>query len=188
MLSFGDWAASPALTRATKTYFGGAAARSIGISVRSLLQGVPERRMPSSRVVARAVASMILFTLGATAPLARAEGEEQPGKQLYLRYCGACHGPQAKGDGIAAAFMRPSPPDLTLLAPRHGGAFPMEQVVKTIDGREMLRAHGSPAMPVWGQILSEELGSKGKQRPAVERRVQERIFSIAEYLQAIQVK
>jgi hypothetical protein len=84
--------------------------------------------------------------------------------------------------------MRPHPPDLTRLASRHGGEFPLEQVVTAIDGREALRAHGEPAMPVWGEILSEELGSKGKQRPAIERRVQERILSIAEYLRRIQVK
>jgi mono/diheme cytochrome c family protein len=139
-------------------------------------------------VIAGAFVSMILFELGATAPPTRAAEQEQPGRQLYLRYCGACHGPQAKGDGIVGGLMQPSPPDLTSLASRHGGTFPLELVVKTIDGRELPRAHGEPAMPVWGQILSEELGSKGKPRPAVERRVQGRIYSIAEYLRSIQVK
>ena len=64
----------------------------------------------------------------------------------------------------------------------------MEQVVRAIDGREALRAHGDPAMPIWGEILSDELGGKGMQRPAIERRVHGRIFSIAEYLRTIQVK
>jgi hypothetical protein len=63
----------------------------------------------------------------------------------------------------------------------------VDQVVRAIDGREALRAHGEPAMPVWGEILSNELGSKGKQRPAIERRVQGRIVSIAEYLRTIAV-
>lgn len=135
-----------------------------------------------------AFASAIFLMLSAPAPFARAAENEEPGRQLYLRYCSACHGPQAKGDGVAGSLMRPHPADLTRLASRHGDEFPMEQVVKTIDGREALRAHGEPAMPVWGEILSDELGSHGKQRPAVERRVQGRIFSIAEYLRTIQVK
>ena len=114
--------------------------------------------------------------------------DESGGRALYLRYCSACHGPEAKGDGVAAAVMRPAPADLTLLASRHGGEYPLDVVVRTIDGRQAPRAHGAPAMPVWGEILSEELGSKDKQRPAIERRVQGRILSIAEYLRTIQAQ
>ena len=84
--------------------------------------------------------------------------------------------------------MRPAPADLTRLASRHGGEYPLELVVRTIDGRQALRAHGEPTMPVLGEVLSEELGSKDKQRPAIERRVHERIFAIAEYLRTIQAQ
>jgi len=134
------------------------------------------------------VASVIVLLLAATAALVRASDGDEPGKQLYLRYCSACHGSQAKGDGIAASAMRPPPADLTGLAARYGGEFPMEQVVRTIDGREAPHAHGAPAMPVGGEVLSDGLGAKGEQRPPVERRVQGRIFSIAEYLRSIQTK
>ena len=134
------------------------------------------------------VAFVMLVVLGSAASGARPAEAEQDGRALYRRYCAACHGPEAKGDGVVASFLKPKPPDLTMLASRNGGEFPMEGVVKTIDGREMLRAHGEPVMPVWGQILSEELGSKGKLRPAVERRVQGRIFAIADYLRTIQAK
>ena len=114
--------------------------------------------------------------------------DEGGGRALYLRYCSACHGPEAKGDGLAGTVMRPAPADLTRLASRHGGEYPLELVVRTIDGRQALRAHGEPTMPVWGEVLSEELGSKDKQRPAIERRVHERIFAIAEYLRTIQAQ
>jgi mono/diheme cytochrome c family protein len=132
----------------------------------------------------------LLSLLGAVAGAARAAEPEDRGKQLYVKYCGACHGPGAKGDGIAGTFIRPKPPDLTLLARPHGGEFPLQQVVKAIDGREMPRAHGDPVMPVWGEILSEELGGSGggAQPLAVERRVQGRILTIAEYLRTIQAK
>jgi mono/diheme cytochrome c family protein len=133
-------------------------------------------------------ARAIFLILCALVPLVWAAGDDPPGRQLYLRYCSACHGPEGKGDGVAGSLMRPHPADLTRLAARHGGEFPMEQVVRAIDGREALRAHGEPAMPVWGEILSDELGGKSNQNPAIERRVQSRIFSIAEYLRTIQEK
>jgi mono/diheme cytochrome c family protein len=119
---------------------------------------------------------------------ARAAEHDGSGRQLYLKYCGACHGPDAKGDGIVASFMRVKPADLTLISARHGGEFPLDQVVKTIDGRDMLRAHGEPAMPVWGDILSREIGGSTSRRVPVERRVQGRILTIAEYLESIQAK
>jgi len=140
-------------------------------------------------VVAKVLAWILFSMLSAAGPYLLAAEHEHPGKQLYLQYCGACHGPEAKGDGIVGTFMRLKPPDLTTLAARNGGEFPLEQVVKTIDGRDVPRAHGDPAMPVWGQILSEELGAKGTKRHLpVERRVQGRILSIAAYLESIQVK
>jgi mono/diheme cytochrome c family protein len=120
--------------------------------------------------------------------IAAAADEAQPGRAAYLRYCGACHGPEGKGDGVAGSLMQPKPIDLTMLASRHGGEFPMEQVVRSIDGRQALRAHGTPTMPVWGEVLSEELGSGDKQRPPIERRVQGRIFLIADYLRTIQAR
>jgi mono/diheme cytochrome c family protein len=130
----------------------------------------------------------MVFVMLAAAPFIWAAENDEPGRSLYLRYCSACHGPKAKGDGVAGSLMRPHPVDLTRLAAENGGEFPMERVMRAIDGRQAPRAHGEPAMPVWGEILSDELGSEGKQRPAVERRVHGRIFAIAEYLRSIQVK
>lgn len=86
----------------------------------------------------------IVFSLmlGACGPSAGAAEQEHPGKQLYLQYCGACHGREAKGDGAVATLLRSKPPDLTRLAVKHGGEFPLEEGVKAIDGREVLRVHG----------------------------------------------
>ena len=155
---------------------------------RCCYKGQPEVRMRHCPTVRGAFACGVLVVLGAMAEPVWPAGQEEPGRQLYLRYCSACHGPEGKGDGVAGSLMRPHPADLTRLAAQHGGEFPMEQVVRAIDGRQALRAHGEPAMPVWGEILSDELGGKSKQNPAIERRVQSRIFSIAEYLRTIQAK
>lgn len=141
--------------------------------------------MGNASAVGRVLGSLVFLALGSARPAASAENEP-PGRQLYRRYCGACHGPQAKGDGVASSFMRPSPADLTLLAKQHGGEFPLDLVVKTIDGREMPRVHGDPWMPVWGTVLSEDAARAGKPKAAVEGKVRGRILAIAEYLRTIQ--
>jgi mono/diheme cytochrome c family protein len=139
-------------------------------------------------VALRPFANVLLLVMFGAAQFAWAAGNDEPGRLLYLRYCSACHGSTGKGDGVAGSLMRPHPADLTQLASQNRGEFPIEQVMRTIDGRQALRAHGDPAMPVWGEILSEEHGGEGKSHPGVERRVHGRIFSIAEYLRTIQVK
>ena len=135
----------------------------------------------------RHIMSVIGVLLVALSATVAAADPPYDGRQLYLKYCGACHGPAGKGDGIVGTFMRVKPADLTEIAARHGGQFPLEQVVKTIDGRDMLRPHGEPAMPVWGEVLGREIGGTSTKRSVpVERRVQGRILAIAEYLQSIQ--
>ena len=84
----------------------------------------------------------------------------QMGKQLYASYCSACHGENGKGDGVVSQFMHPKPADLTQLAKRAGGKFQFYDVVRTIDGRETLRAHGDPDMPVWGEVFVAEDGDR----------------------------
>jgi mono/diheme cytochrome c family protein len=112
----------------------------------------------------------------------------EAGRQQYRQYCGACHGPEARGDGVASSFMRPPPPDLTQLAKQHEGQFPMELVMRSIDGRAMPRAHGDPVMPVWGEVFSKELGDGETHPRGIERRVHERVFAITEYISSVQQK
>ena len=55
------------------------------------------------------------------------------------------------------AVLSVAPPDLTVLAETNGGTFPLERVVRRIDGRDEVLAHGGP-MPVFGMILGGESG------------------------------
>jgi cytochrome c len=144
--------------------------------------------MRQIRMVQIVLIGMTVTLGGSVSVLWAADRGDPPGREAYLRYCGACHGAQAKGDGIVSPFMRPTPPDLTTIAQRNGGTFPTEQVERTVDGREMLHAHGTPTMPVWGTILSQKLGSRGIQRPGIERRVLGQILDVVEYLRTIQEK
>jgi mono/diheme cytochrome c family protein len=117
------------------------------------------------------------------APVLAAEADD-PGKALYLRYCGACHGPDGKGDGIAGTFMRPKPIDLTQIAKKHGGEFPFQRVMQVVDGRETVRAHGDPDMPVWGEIFQTQAAWDMTRRAEVRGK----IMVITDYLRSIQEK
>jgi mono/diheme cytochrome c family protein len=109
---------------------------------------------------------------------------ENASKAMYVKYCGACHGPAGKGDGIAGTFFRPQPPDLTQLAKKNGGTFPLQRTMEFIDGRKSLRAHGDPDMPVWGELLSEEANDDLHRRAVVRGT----ISMITDYLVSIQEK
>lgn len=77
------------------------------------------------------------------------------GAQIYLRACAACHGLDARGEGEMAAILTIAPPDLTALAARNGGVFPVARAAARIDGRDPLLAHGGE-MPVYGDWLEGE--------------------------------
>ncbi len=86
------------------------------------------------------------------APAFSNEGDESKGRALFALNCATCHGLEARGYGPMAEILAISPPDLTLLA--GDGAFPMADVVRRIDGRDMILAHGGP-MPIFGHILED---------------------------------
>jgi hypothetical protein len=72
------------------------------------------------------------------------------GAARYQRYCAACHGKTADGNGPMAASLRTAPTDLRRIAERNGGRFDRRAVAASIDGRGMSSAHGSEESPVWG--------------------------------------
>jgi mono/diheme cytochrome c family protein len=111
---------------------------------------------------------------------AKGDGEQR----LYLRYCSACHGENGKGDGVVSGFMNPKPSDLTQLAKKAGGKFPLQTVMRAIDGRQTLRAHGNPDMPVWGEVFRDEATTSDY----AETDVRGKIVLIAKYLESIQTK
>jgi len=73
-----------------------------------------------------------------------------PGKTEYLSSCAACHGEDGRGGGVLASVLKVPPADLTTLAARNGGNFPLSAVTEIIDGRTLIAAHGSRDMPIWG--------------------------------------
>lgn len=111
--------------------------------------------------------------------MAFAEGADI-GAGLYADSCAACHGATGHGDGDMSGVMTIKAPDITKLAARNDGAFPMLKVIHVIDGRTGVRAHGGQ-MPVFGRAFSA--GTDGYEG-VIETRG--RILSLAMYLESIQ--
>lgn len=104
------------------------------------------------------------------------------GHQYFVQYCSACHGGEGRGDGPAASALQPPPADLTRIAQRRGGHFPVAEIRAYIDGRIGVPAHGRREMPVWGERF-EEMAGGGSLGEAVAR---DRIQRLLEYLQTMQ--
>jgi mono/diheme cytochrome c family protein len=102
-------------------------------------------------------------------------------RQLFLRYCAACHGEDGKGGGEVAGALSKPPPDLTRLSRDNGGQFPLGRVIRAIDGRNVHRAHGRADMPVWGEVFADDpfVGDRFGVRIRV-RRLAEHVRSIQE--------
>lgn len=80
---------------------------------------------------------------------------EKSGQARFNQYCAVCHGADAKGGGPFANLMTKRPADLTVLAKNNGGEFPFGRVYDTIDGRNLLAAHGTSDMPIWGREMKD---------------------------------
>jgi len=72
------------------------------------------------------------------------------GQEMFQSYCAVCHGKDAKGAGPASEALKTTPPDLTTLAKRHDGKFPVDYVNSVLRNGIKTPAHGSSEMPVWG--------------------------------------
>ena len=80
--------------------------------------------------------------------------------------------------------MRPKPTDLTQLARANGGSFPFERVQNAIDGTADVAGHGSPEMPVWGQVFALHAGDNSAEVADVRGKLQ----LLTEYIRSLQVK
>jgi hypothetical protein len=78
------------------------------------------------------------------------------GKTEYYTKCAVCHGLSGKGEGSFGEVLKVNMPDLTTIAKRNGGVFPLDRVTMAIDGRATPRAHGTSEMPIWGTRYSVE--------------------------------
>ncbi len=127
----------------------------------------------------------LMLMMGCAASPAMA-ADTSVGEALFSRYCATCHGKGAQGDGPTAAIVSVHPTDLTLLSASNGGTFPVTRVVRRIDGRDTVIAHGSP-MPIYGAFF------EGRPVVPVETdgdpiKASLPVIEIVEYLRALQAE
>jgi mono/diheme cytochrome c family protein len=108
-----------------------------------------------------AAAGVYLLAEAQSEPASSAPEERQlihslDGQALYREYCAVCHGESGKGDGPMGRALKTPPADLTRIASRNGGKFPVERVERIISGETPIEAgHGTREMPLWGPIFSQ---------------------------------
>jgi mono/diheme cytochrome c family protein len=92
--------------------------------------------------------------------------QAQKGKAHFQKYCVSCHGEDAKGMKIDTINAHSA--DLTTITRRRkASTFPIMEVVRIIDGRNIVKAHGDRPMPAWGDVFAvqehlDETQIKGK--------------------------
>ena len=129
------------------------------------------------------VVAGLLLTPGLAPPAAAQEYKQTTtGGEIFRTYCASCHGTAARGDGPLASAMNRKPANLTEIAKRNGGRFPSELVFRTIDGRQPVRGHGGPDMPVWGDVFTRSRDAGDAER------VKAVIQSLVDFLDSIQLR
>jgi len=107
------------------------------------------------------------------------------GQKEFQQRCAVCHGEKGKGDGPYSFALVFKPADLTKLLIANEGHFPFIETFLIIDGRDMIKYHGTRLMPIWGDRYSQETWSSVSPEHA-STLVRGRIFELLMYLYSIQ--
>ena len=111
------------------------------------------------------------------------------GEREYRQSCAGCHGEEGLGDGPVGGKITPAPSDLQRIAERAGGRFPLYRIYQAIDGRDDVKAHGSPDMPIWGSRFNAEAAHQlapDASRAVLEMLAATRVMSLVFFLESIQ--
>lgn len=109
------------------------------------------------------------------------QSNSSSGKQMFSDYCAPCHGLSAKGDGPAASALKTAPTDLTQLAKKNNGKFPMDHVMNDLRQGSPLASHGNSDMPVWGPLFRSL-------DPSATVIADQRIRNLSVYIESLQAK
>jgi mono/diheme cytochrome c family protein len=130
----------------------------------------------------RSTACLVALCFSATALPAQ---DADQGRALYQTHCASCHGADAEGQGPLAPALVLQPINLTTLSSRNDGTFPLERVLKRIDGTDPLVSHGSP-MPVFGPYFEGVANVPMKLADAQPILVPQPMADLVAYLMSVQ--
>ena len=129
--------------------------------------------------------SLLILALAlGSAVQANAEVTSSEGKALFEKHCSKCHGVDGRGGGPAAATLKIRPVDLTRIADRRSGVWPMLEVMSIIDGYTK-STNPRQDMPVItelteGPIVNFDTGN------GLETPIPARLIAVAVFLESIQ--
>lgn len=131
------------------------------------------------------IRSITVLAAAGAALVACAPERQVSGRALYDAYCISCHGASGRGDGPVAAGLPHPPADLTRIAARNGGTFPMVRVMSVIDGYTR-RGDGASAMPELGAALQDGPVVLYDAGDGVATPTPANLVALAEYLRGFQ--
>lgn len=128
--------------------------------------------------------TVILVGMTGYASPTLAETLTAEGRDVFQTHCATCHGVDATGDGPTAARLPTRPADLTGMAARRGGVWPMLEVMSIIEGYTKLDTprRDMPAISALTDGPKVELDTGNGQVRAVPKR----LVAVAQYLESIQ--
>lgn len=115
-------------------------------------------KFPLSLLVMVIMGAFLIISCDNKPPEHSKAAQAMRGKEIFKKQCTTCHG----GAGMEAnasvlAGLEKKPLDLTRINDRRGVKdFPVSEIARIIDGRNMVQAHGPRDMPVWGEIYEAE--------------------------------
>ncbi len=137
-------------------------------------------RFPSERDMTNSGMKWLIIAGLTVGLIAAAQAEDtDAGKSEFQSSCASCHGMDGKGKGPVSEQLKVAPSDLTILAKKNSGVFPISAVYETIDGKRSIVAHGTRDMPIWGELFTS---LRGKETTEL------RVNALMRYLQSIQAK
>jgi len=101
------------------------------------------------------------------------------GQEEYTAYCAGCHGQDGRGKGRSSAYCTVAPANLTQLAQRNSGVYPLERVCDVLRRGTGRPPRGQGYMPVWEPLLK----SMNSDPPGV---TEMRIQNLAAYVKILQ--
>ena len=133
--------------------------------------------------------NFLVFLLVCGIPFVGNAAAQDPkvGEAEYRLHCAACHGLTGLGDGPIGQFLKKPAPNLALISERNGGKSPIQLVYNTIDGSNVIAAHGTRDMPLWGdRYRMETKPQTPDQVTAAQDQAQLRILSLVYFLGTLQ--